>query len=116
VQRFKDLTVWKRARDLVLRIYDATRLFPSEEKFELTRQIRRAAISICANIAEGRGRQSDRDFARFLWMAYGSANELESHLIVARDLGFLQLLEEETLERTIDEVRRMLHGLMNSLK
>src|SRR5689334_9572444 len=85
---FKRLAVWKASHDLVLKIYQQTGSFPRHELFGLTGQMRRAAVSIPANIAEGRGRDTDREFARFITMSLGSVNELEYFLILAKDLGY----------------------------
>ncbi len=86
---FKSLKVWHKAHQLTLLVYALTRTFPREEMYGLTSQIRRAAASIPANIAEGSGRRSDGELRRFLQIARGSASELEYHLLLARDLGFL---------------------------
>jgi four helix bundle protein len=112
MQHFSKLHVWKRAHALVLAIYRETRTFPIDERFGLTAQLRRAASSVPANIAEGSKRRSDADFARFVNIAEGSLGEAEYHLILARDLGYLdpsELLEE------VDEVGRMLNGLRERL-
>ena len=82
---FKELRVWQKAHSLALEVYQATRSFPRDEIYGLTSQIRRAAVSVGANIAEGCGRRSDGEFARFLQIARGSASELEYHLLFARD-------------------------------
>jgi len=86
---FLELVVWQKAHWLTLELYKITRTFPREEQYGLTSQMRRAAASICANIAEGCGRGTARDFARFIQMALGSASELEYHLVLAADLGFI---------------------------
>src|SRR5882762_7278805 len=86
---FRELVVWRKAHRLTLELYKITRTFPREEQYGLTSQMRRAAASICANIAEGCGRGTARDFARFIQMALGSASELEYHLVLAADLGFI---------------------------
>jgi four helix bundle protein len=86
---FRNLQVWEKSHMLTLSNYDATRPFPREELFGLSSQIRRAAASIPTNIAEGCGRSSDPDFARFLQIAFGSACEVEYHLILARDLRYV---------------------------
>jgi four helix bundle protein len=115
MQGFRDLRVWRSAHKLTLDIYSASRAFPKEELYGLTSQIRRAATSIPANIAEGCGRSSDRDFARFLYIASGSASELEYHLLLARQLG---LVEEESyaeLANSVIEVKRMLGALIQRL-
>jgi four helix bundle protein len=86
---FHELNVWRQAHSLALAIYKATASFPRAEFYDLVRQLRRASISIPANIAEGCGRSSPADFARFLHIALGSASELEYHLLLARDLRLL---------------------------
>src|SRR6478609_320774 len=87
--RFEKLEIWQAARALNVEIYRTTRNFPPAESYGLTSQMRRAAVSISANIAEGAGRNSDRDFAHFLEQAYASAMELASHIFLASDLGFI---------------------------
>ncbi len=89
MKNFKTLKVWQKSHELTLQIYKATAGFPKEEIYALTSQLRRAASSVAANIAEGCGRHGDADFARFLQIAMGSASELQYHLILAHDLGFL---------------------------
>ena len=86
---FRDLKVWEKAHALVLECYEATKPFPREEIFGLVSQIRRAAASVPANIAEGCGRRGNGELHRFLQMAMGSANELEYHLLLSKDLGYL---------------------------
>ena len=113
---FRSLDVWKKSHELVLAVYKMSAGFPSSELYGLSSQVRRAASSIPANIAEGCGRGSDRDFARFLQIAMGSASELEYHLILARDLGFLDDAEQSSLEQATTEVKRMLAGFMKKLK
>ena len=85
---YKELDVWKKSIEFVESIYKATAKFPDEERFGLTNQLRRAAISIPSNIAEGSARQSDKEFIRFLFIAYGSSAEIETQLIIAKNLGF----------------------------
>lgn len=97
--RFQKLNVWQDARRLNLAAYRLAQSFPASEQFGLTSQVRRAAVSISANIAEGSGRNSDRDFAHFLEQSYGSAMELASHLFLAGDLGYAK---PETLEACLD--------------
>ncbi len=113
---FRSLDVWKKSHELVQAVYKASAGFPSSELYGLTSQIRRAASSIPANIAEGCGRGSDRDFARFLQIAMGSASELEYHLILARDLGFLDAVQHDALEQATTEVKRMLTEFVKKLK
>jgi len=113
---FKDLKVWVKAHELTLQIYRFTRSFPKEELFGLVSQMRRSAASIGANIAEGAGRRSDGELTRFLHIARGSATELEYHLLLARDLGFLPRDCFSTLTRQADEVQRMLTSLIQHVQ
>ncbi len=116
MQDFKKLKVWQRGHALTLRLYRATSGFPKEELYGLTSQIRRAAASIPANIAEGCGRAGGAELRRFLQVAAGSASELEYHLILARDLGFLSPAEHQSLETETVELKRMLSSLMDRVK
>src|SRR3954468_2892649 len=109
---FRDLQVWGKAHELTLWIYGATKGFPREEVYGLTSQMRRCSASIGANIAEGCGRHGDGEFHRFLQMAMGSASELEYHLLLAHDLGFLSQVKYEPLNRDVVEVKRMLASLV----
>jgi four helix bundle protein len=113
---FRDLKVWQKSYELTLMVYRATRSFPKEEQFALTSQIRRAASSVPANIAEGCCRNGDAEFARFLYIAMGSASELECHLLLARDLGFMPAADAQSLESGVSEVKRMLASLILKLK
>lgn len=115
MQRFTELKVWQRAHELVLAIYRASAAFPNDERFALTSQLRRAAISIPANIAEGSRRQGQQEYARFLNIAQGSAAETEYLLILSRDLGYLSLPDHEQLAAHLAEVARMLHGLRSKV-
>jgi four helix bundle protein len=116
VQNFRNLKVWERAHALTLDIYQSSKLFPREEMYGLTSQMRRASASIGANIAEGSCRRGDIDFARFLQMAAGSASELEYHLILARDLKLLQTPDYERLSGQVMDVKRMLTSFMQRLR
>jgi four helix bundle protein len=113
---FRDLKVWEKAHQLTLAVYQATTAFPREELYGLTSQMRRSAASIPTNIAEGCGRGSDDDFRRFLQIAMGSASELEYHLLLARDLGYLVAADYERLLAAVIEVKRMLASLITKLK
>src|ERR1700745_3839333 len=104
---FKDLRVWQKAHSLALLVYKRTLQFPREEMYGLTSQVRRAATSVPANIAEACGRRSDREFTRFLQIARGSASELEYHVLLARDLHFLHAMEYEVIQKGVAEVQRM---------
>ena len=114
MKNYKELIVWKKAHEMTLSIYSATRAFPKEELYGLTSQLRRSAASIGANIAEGSGRRSNNEICRFLQIARGSASETEYHILLARDLKFLQEEEFRRLSRQADEVQRMLTGLIQS--
>ena len=116
MQNFRDLKVWQRAHVIALSVYGATADFPDDERFGLISQMRRAASSIGANIAEGAGRGSNADFSRFLHNATGSANELENFLLLARDLAFLEAARFEKLSAELEEVKRMLGGFMARVK
>jgi four helix bundle protein len=113
---FKNLQVWQKAHQLTLGVYRATTGFPSDEWYGLTSQIRRACASIPANIAEGSGRDSDADFARFLLISMGPASELEYHLLLAHDLGFLAAEHYGPLDTDLAEIKRMLNAFIHKLK
>jgi four helix bundle protein len=113
--RFEKLTVWQSSRRLAGEIYAVTKCFPKDELFGLTGQLRRAAVSVSANIAEGSGRNSDPDFAHFLEIAYGSAMELASLLYLAADAGYLALQTRDTLLGLTSEVTAQLFALNQSL-
>lgn len=113
---FKDLKVWVKAHEVTLAIYESTRNFPRQEIYGLTSQMRRAAASIPANIAEGCGRRSDAELHRFLQIARGSASELEYHLLLARDLNFMSDVEFRRMESRVEEVQRMLTSLVQRLR
>jgi four helix bundle protein len=116
VKDFKDLRVWSKAHSLTIGIYKATMGFPREELFGITSQMRRAASSIGANIAEGSGRRSDGELTRFLHIARGSAAELEYHLLLARDLELLSDSTHISLAKQTDEVQRMLTSLIQQVQ
>jgi four helix bundle protein len=113
---FKELKVWHKSYELALAIYEASRSFPREEMYGLTSQLRRAAVSMGANIAEGCGRRSDGELVRFLQIARGSASEVEHHLLLARDLKFLQAATHQEIEKRLQEVQRMLTSLVSSIQ
>jgi four helix bundle protein len=115
VKDFRNLSVWAKAHAFTLDVYRVTRAFPDDERFGLTAQLRRASASIAANLAEGCGRSSDADFARFVTMAIGSASESEYHLLLAGDLGILPKDCRDDLMARIAEIKRMLAGLLDSL-
>lgn len=109
---FRDLRVWVGAHQLTLDVYAATQRFPPAERYGLTNQTRRASASIAANIAEGCGRGSNADFARYLQIGMGSACELEYHLLLARDLNLLASTDHVVLEDSLLKVKRMLAALL----
>jgi four helix bundle protein len=115
VQDFRNLKVWEKAHLLALAVYRATEAFPARERYGMTSQLRRAAYSVPGNLAEGCGRGTDRDFARHVQIALGSASELEYFLLLARDLGYLEHAAHETLEAGVREVKRMLAALVGRL-
>jgi four helix bundle protein len=110
------LDVWKKAHALTLRLYKETEAFPRAELFTLTSQIRRAGASIGANIAEGCGRAGDGDLHRYLSIAIGSSSELDYHLLLAKDLGYLDPSIAKDLRDANGEVSRMLKGLIQTVK
>jgi four helix bundle protein len=116
MQDFRKLKVWEKSHNLTLEIYKSTESFPTTEIYGLTSQIRRSCVSIPANIAEGCGRKSDAEFARFLQIAMGSASELEYHLLLARDLQFLKNSDYKKLDQGTVEVKQMLATLIKKLK
>ena len=115
IRSHRDLIVWQKAMDLVVAVYRATETFPKTETYGLTSQIRRAVTSIPANIAEGQGRRLSKEFIYFLANARGSLWELDTHLESATRLGFLNLDTHLELQSQLDEVGRMLNGLMRSV-
>lgn len=113
---FRKLEVWKKSHLLTLELYRQTDKFPQNEQYGLTSQLRRAAASIPANIAEGCGRESDGDFRRFVEIAGGSACEVEYHLQLGNDLGFLDLEDYKQLDSQINEIKKMLGALGRRLR
>ena len=113
---FKELKVWQKAHAMTIAVYDMTRAFPREELYGLTSQLRRSAASIGANIAEGCGRRSDGEVARFLQIARGSASEIEYHILLARDLHYLREEQFRELSHQADELQRMLTALIQRFR
>jgi len=112
---YKNFTVWQKSHQLTLDVYKIVNDFPKEELFGLVSQMKRSSSSIPTNIAEGCGRNSDKDFARFLIIAFGSANELEYQFILSRDLNFIDAEMSENLMLQIEEIKKMLNGLISKL-
>lgn len=115
IKTHKDLLVWKKGIDLVEQIYKFTKQFPKEELYGITNQMRRCAVSIPANIAEGSGRKNKAEFIQFLHIALGSASELETHLIISQRLGFLSINSYDEIINALNEIIKMICGLINSL-
>jgi len=115
VRSYRDLIVWQKSIAMVTEIYRATKLFPKEELYGLTSQIRRSAVSIPSNIAEGQGRGSKADFGRFLRIATGSLYELQTQLQIANNLGFLNNVTHPKLDEASREIERMLNSLSRKM-
>ena len=115
IKTHKDLLVWEKGIDLVEQIYKFTKQFPKEELYGITNQMRRCAVSIPANIAEGSGRKNKAEFIQFLHIALGSASELETHLIISQRLGFLSINSYDEIMNALNEIIKMICGLINSL-
>jgi four helix bundle protein len=113
---FTKLNVWGKAHTLTLAIYKATAVFPKEELYGLTSQMRRAGVSVPANIAEGCGKTGDAELSRYLLIAMGSANELNYYLILTRDLKMLKVGEYDALSKQLEEVKRMLSSLVLTVR
>ena len=113
IKTHKDLNVWQEAMNMAKKIYLITNNFPKEERFGLVSQIRRAAISIPSNIAEGAARSSHKEFVQFLYISLGSLAELETQMLLSKDLGFIDNVE---VEQEIESTRKMLLGLIKHLK
>jgi|KBSSwiStaDraftv2_1062776.scaffolds.fasta_scaffold53897_2 four helix bundle protein len=113
---YKKLKVWQRSREFARQIYIVTQKFPDDERFGLISQMRRAAVSIMSNLAEGSGRDSDRELIRFARISMGSAMELESNLILAADLRFADPISLTALQSETGEIRRMLGRLILRLR
>jgi four helix bundle protein len=116
MRNYRDLQVWKKAHDLTLALYRISQRFPREEIYGITGQLRRAAVSIGANLAEGCGRRSSSELARFVRIAMGSASELDYHLMLSRDLGFMTSDDFATASVTLTEVRKMLTSFLQSIE
>jgi len=112
---FHELKVWGKAHRLVISIYAVTQHFPSEERFGLTQQIRRTAVSVPSNIAEGCGRNTEPELARFFDIATGSASELDYQILLARDLRYIDEDNHKELAHQVQEVRRMLYAFMKKV-
>jgi|WetSurMetagenome_2_1015567.scaffolds.fasta_scaffold17263_2 four helix bundle protein len=115
IRNFDDLEAWKKSRVLVRAIYEATSAFPATEVYGLTQQLRRAAVSVPSNIAEGYGRGARNDYVRFLRMARGSLYEIQTQLLLAQDLGYVTEAKVSPLMKQAAECCRILQGLLKGL-
>lgn len=116
LKSYKELKVWQKAYQTCLDVYHTTKKFPPEEKFGLTAQIRRAAISIPSNIAEGYGRKTTGEYIQALYVAYGSLCELQTQILLSKDLGYLDGVRDKGCEQANGDVERLLKGLIKSLQ
>lgn len=116
VKSHHDLIAWRKAIALVIEIYEVTVQFPKHELYGLTSQLRRAAVSVASNIAEGHGRTTSGEFVQFLGQARGSLCEIETQIVIARELGYIDAGHEDRLITRIDELGRILNGLIGSIK
>ncbi|WP_109576005.1 four helix bundle protein [Aminobacter sp. AP02] len=116
INSYKDLVVWQVSVELAVNCYSATKVFPTNEAFGMTAQIRRASTSIAANIAEGHGRESTGSFIQFLRVAQGSLKELETHIILSGRVGLMRDAETRKLLEQSDEIGRMLRSMIRSLQ
>jgi four helix bundle protein len=112
---FKELKVWHKAHRFVLDVYEKSRSFPADERFGLTAHLRKSVTSVPSNIAEGCGRESERELARYLSIAAGSASESEYQLLLARDLGYLPPNDHQKLDDQANEIKRMLGSFIRTL-
>jgi four helix bundle protein len=115
MQTHKDLTVWQKSISLVAEIYRITRIFPKEEIYCIVSQLRRAALSIPSNIAEGSARKNTKEYIQFLYISLGSAVELETQLIISVNLDFIKQDKAESIQIQLEEIIRMLKGLIKAL-
>jgi four helix bundle protein len=116
MQNFRELLVWQKAHSLTLEVYKMSRALPAEERYSLTSQIRRSAASIGSNLAEGCGRGTTPDMIQFVQIAFGSSSELSYQLLLARDLGYIAPVLHESLEARVQELQRMMGGLLTTLR
>lgn len=115
MKNFKELIIWQKGIEIVKKVYALTKQFPSQEKFGLISQMTRAAVSISANIAEGSSRNSDKDYARFLQLALGSAFELQTYLVIVHEMEWASPDEVHQVEIILEEEIKMLHSFIKKL-
>jgi len=116
VQNYKQLKIWKRSFDLAVKIYKITNKFPRHENYNLTSQLRRASTSISTNIAEGASKNTSTDFVRFLNQAYASLKEVDSLMLLSKELKYALVRDFQPLEKEIDEIVRMIYRLIEKIK
>lgn len=116
INSYQDLEVWKKAMELVTDIYKVTQTFPKEELYSMTNQLRRASVSVPANIAEGWGRGTTKEYMQFLRIARGSLLEVETLMTISRNLGYVNAQIQEPILQKILEISKMVNALINSLK
>lgn len=116
ISSFKELTVWQKSYELTLLVYKTTETFPKKEDFSLTSQMRRCSLSIPSNISEGYRRNHRKEFVQFLYIAYGSASELETQLLLAHDIGYLKKDEYVKINNLLTETLKMLNVMISKLK
>ena len=115
MKNYKELHIWQKGIEIVKQVYLLTKQFPDTEKFGITSQITRAAVSIPANIAEGSSRNSDKDYARFLQLSLGSAFEVQTYLVIAKELNLAKLENINAIEVLLEEEIKMIHRFINTL-
>lgn len=115
VRSYEDLKIWQRSIVLAKAIYEQTRTFPVEERYGITNQLRRAAVSVASNIAEGQARQHTKEFCQFLFLALGSLAEIDTQLIIAKEIGYADAKRVGLLRAEITEIRKMTHTLIQKL-
>jgi four helix bundle protein len=116
INTYKDLIAWQKSIDLVSDVYSITKLFPAEEKFGIVSQLNRAAVSIPSNIAEGWGRESSKNYLQFLRISRGSVMELETLMIISKNLGYIEKEKQELITNRIEEVGKILQGLIKGVQ
>ena len=115
MKNYKELTVWKNGISIVKEVYLLSKSFPVEEKYGLVSQMTRAAVSIAANVAEGSSRNSDKDYARFIQIALGSAFEVQTYLVIVKEMNWIDASELSVVELRLEEEIKMLHGFLKKL-
>lgn len=115
IKSFRDLNIWKLSKDLVTEVYKLTRDFPKEERFDIISQMRRSAVSIPSNIAEGFNRFHNKEYRQFLFLALGSCAELETQIEINHDLEYIRQTNKNTILETIDHESRMIRSLIKKL-